>query len=530
MKADRDRRKAIRTLALCLITIMFTFNRSYADDFKPVFNPTLHISRLNSEIKIDGRLDDSGWVHASRISNFVERFPGENLKPDVATDVFITYDDNHLYVAFKCYDDPASIRATMSQRDQFDNDDAVGLLLDTYGNAAWAYELFANPYGVQKDRLWSNTIDEDPGFDIVWESAGVITDSGYQVEMAVPFASLRFPSKDAQTWKIDFWRVHPRKNLKQYSWAAYNNNDQCWVCQWGTVTGIEQVHPGKGLEILPSVIVNQSGSVSAPGLPDSPFKNSDPKAEGSLGGKYSVNSDIAVEAAYNPDFSQIETDAAQIDVNSTIALLYPERRPFFQEGSDIFRTLFNSFYTRTVNDPQFAAKLTARKDRYSLGFVSAYDENTPYMIPLEEQSIVVNPGKSTVNALRGARTLGKDNILGFIVTDRRFNGDGYGTILSADADIKLNDTYSIIGQYIYSFTKEPVNSAAGEGLENITFDQGRYTAVLDGESYSGDGSIAQLRRRARHWNFTLNFDHTSPRYRTETGYDPWNNYRNLNAY
>jgi hypothetical protein len=474
-------------------------------------------------------LDDSCWKNASRVDNFVERFPGKNLPPEVRTEAFITYDDQFLYVAFNCQDDPSRVRATMTQRDQFEGDDNVCLLIDTYGNAAWAYEFFVNPYGVQRDNLWSSITGEDSGFDLVWRSAAQITDSGYQVEMAIPFASMRFPNREVQTWRVDFWRNHPRETHKQYSWAAYNHDDQCWVCQWGTATGIRGVKPGRGLEILPALVASQYGYSTDPADPAAPFADGHGKAEMSLGGKYSVNSDVTLEAAYNPDFSQIEADADQIDVNSTIALLYPERRPFFQEGSDIFRTIFNAFYTRTVNDPQFAAKMTGRINRYSVGFMSAYDENTPYIIPLEERSIIVNTGKSAVNVLRATRSFSQNNQLGFIVTDRRFEagGSGYGTVVGIDSDVMLSPKYSVIGQYVVSYTREPNDQSLSAGLEDITFDDGRHTAVLDGEAFSGDAVIAQLRRRARGWNFTINYDHVAPSYRTQTGYDPWNDYRNI---
>jgi hypothetical protein len=503
-----------------------------AEEFQPIFNPTIEVRRMNSSVELDGKLDDSGWINASRLTNFVERYPGKNLQPAVRTEAMITYDDDHLYVAFYCFDDPSRIRATMAQRDQFEGDDNVVLLIDTYGNAAWAYEFFVNPYGVQRDNLWSRITDEDPGFDLIWKSAAVITDSGYQVEMAIPFASMRFPNKDAQVWKVDFWRNHPRESHKQYSWAAYNHDNQCWVCQWGTMTGINNVKPGRGLEILPAMVGSQSGYLTDWSNPDSPFKNEDAEAELSLGGKYSISSDFTLEGTYNPDFSQIEADAAQIDVNSTISLLYPERRPFFQEGSDIFRTLFNSFYTRTVNDPQFAAKLTGRVNRYSVGFMSAYDENTPYIIPLEERGILINTGKSAVNVVRATRSFAESNQLGFIVTDRRFEGrgDGYGTVAALDGDIKLTQKYSVIAQYVMSYTREPDDSILSAELEGVDFDDNRHSAALDGESYSGDATIAQLRRRARGWNFTVNYDHVHPSYRTETGYDPWNDYRNVFVY
>jgi hypothetical protein len=519
-----------------LVFVLLLLTVGYAKGtFQPVYNPTLEINRANDMIQIDGDLSDPGWIDASRADNFVERSPGDMTEPEVETEAFITYDEKNLYVAFKCYDDPSTIRATMCQRDQFYGDDAVSLLVDTYGDAAWAYEFLVNAYGVQKDYLWSRVHGEDRGFDLIWQSAARITNFGYQVEMAIPFESMRFPNTETQTWKVDFWRNRPRESDTRYSWAAYDRDEQCWPCQWGTVNGIKNVTPGKGLEILPTFVGHQTSQISDFGDPQSPTDNGHFKEELSVGGKYSISSNMTVEGAYNPDFSQIESDAAQIDVNTTIALFYPERRPFFQEGSDIFRTIFNSFYTRTVNDPRFAVKLTGRTNRMNIGFLSALDENTPYIIPLDDRSIMVNSGKSYVNVLRVSSAFGNDHHLGFILTDRRFednfSGDGgSGFIAGIDGDIRLSQNYSIVGQYLTSHTKEPVDTTITSELEDVLFDKNRYTAAFDGESYSGDAFITQFRRRARCWNFTVDYNQVAPAYRTETGYDPWNDYRNFSIY
>jgi hypothetical protein len=174
--------------------------------------------------------------------------------------------------------------------------------------------------------------------------------------------------------------------------------------------------------------------------------------------------------------------------------------------------------------------LTGRVNRYSIGFLSAYDENTPYMIPLSESGLIVNTGKSYANIFRASRTFFEDSQLGIILTDRRFDGGGSGTVAGIDGSIRLLDNYRVVGQYVSSHTKEQVDPEASEGLENIHFDDDKYTAAFDGESYSGDAFITQLRRRGRHWNFTIDYNQVAPSYRTETGYDPWNDYRNFSIY
>ncbi len=525
MKTFATQRK-IQILLLLLISLVFSSLRAIADEsFQPVFKPTLTIEKAAGIIKIDGKLDDVGWENVRKATNFVERSPGDNTKPEVETEAFMTYDDSKLYVALVCHDNPAAIRATMCQRDQFSGDDAACFLVDTYGDAAWAYEFFVNPYGVQKDLLWSSVGGEDPGIDLIWESAALITDSGYQVEMAIPFASIRFPNQDVQTWRVEFWRNRPRESFKQYTWSANDRNEQCWPCQWGTVEGIKNVHPGKGIEILPSIVTYQSGSLKGPR-----FKNDNPDGELSVGGKYAITSDMTVEATINPDFSQIESDAAQIDVNTTYALMYPEKRPFFQEGSDIFRTMFNSFYTRTINDPQLAIKLTGRMGKNSVGFLSALDQNTPYIIPLPEGSVLINPGKSFANILRGSRAFGNNSMIGFMINDRRLDGGGSGTIATFDYDFRLSKSYSTDGQFIASRTIEPVDTSLTSGLKGILFDKGKHTAVFDGESFYGSAFITRLKRNARSWNFLIDYDQVSPSYRTEIGFDPVIDYRNLTVY
>jgi len=517
-----------------LIVIMFSLIVLYATasanlDFEPIYKPTAAVTRAADNIKIDGILTDRAWADAVTLDKFVERSPGDNVKPLVDTKVMLTYDEDNLYVGFVCYDDPSNLRTTMCQRDQFDGDDAVCVMLDTYGDATWAYKLFVNPYGVQKDWLWTNIVGDDSGFDMIWNSAARITESGYQVEIAVPFASIRFPNKDVQNWKMDFWRNHPRDSYHQYSWAAYDRNEQCDPCQWGTIEGIRDVRPGKGIEILPSLIATQAGSVTNAYDPELSFDNDNLDGEISLGGKYSINSDITVEATFNPDFSQIEADATQIDVNTPVALYFPERRPFFQEGQDIFRTLFNSFYTRTINDPQFAAKMTGRSGKYRFGFVSAVDENSYYIIPLEESSVgPFNVGKSYVNIFRAMRAFGEGSQLGFQINDRRYESGGYNTVLALDQRLRLSRTYAIDGQYIATVTKEANNPdlyfnsrSMGDKINTIGF---------DGESFTGYGFITRLRRNSRHWNFFVDYNQVDKAYRTQTGYDPWVNYRNFSIW
>jgi len=324
-------------------------------DFQPRFKPTLNVPRIDETIKIDGILDDTGWLKATREDRFTEVSPGDQVEPPVGSEVWIAYNETHLYVALIAYDNPDEVRVSMRERDEIGLDDYFGIMLDTYGDANWGYELFVNPLGIQMDLRMVSSGNEDMSFDIVWESEGKLTKDGYQVEIAIPFSSLRFPDKKVQTWKANFWRDHQRDVRRRYAWSARDRDNPCFMCQWGSLTGIEDIKPGKNLEIMPNIIGYQSGAINDNSDPKSGFNNEDIDGEASFNVRYGLSSNSSLEVAYNPDFSQIESDADQVDVNTTFALYYSEGRPFFQEGSDLFNTWIDGIYTRSINDPEVAA-------------------------------------------------------------------------------------------------------------------------------------------------------------------------------
>jgi hypothetical protein len=493
-----------------------------AQDYTPVYYPTLVISRAPGEIEIDGELDDPGWRGAAVADNFAEHNPGDQTQPEVDTEVWVTYDDDNLYVAWLCYDDPSEVRASFCERDDIFSDDYVILCLDTYGEATLAYELAANPYGIPGDLLFSSAYGEDISYDMIFETAGRITEFGWVVEMAIPYMRLRFPGTEQQTWRVDFWRNRPRESRYQYSWAAYDRDEDCWPCQWGTVTGISGIRPGTGLDLLPAVLAHQSGSMDG----DGQFSNGVVKSDVSLGVAYDISSELTTEATINPDFSQVESDAAQIDVNTTFALFYPERRPFFQEGSDLFNTYFNAVYTRSVNDPMVAGKVTWRKGSNSVAFLSAYDENSVIILPFEESSAFVANGESFSNVLRARRDLGNQSHLGLIATDRRFQSGGAGSLAGVDGKIRFSASNALRFQVMATRTEEVNNLALTDSAFNETrFDKGQYTAGLDGETFWGHGVYASLNRSAANYWLGADYRERSPTFRADNGFEPSNNQR-----
>jgi hypothetical protein len=519
---------AVITAAALTLVALVTLGVAAVQAFSPQFRPTLEAVPLRGEIVIDGELDDSGWRRAAIARGFTEVSPGDQVEPPVESEAWVTYDDMHLYVALIAYDDPSAIRVSLRERDNIFRDDYFGVLIDTYGDQSRGYELFVNPLGIQGDMLIDADGSEDSSFDAVWWSEGRLTERGYQVEISVPFSSLRFPDADTQSWRVNFWRDHQRDVRRRYAWAATDRDDPCWMCQWGELTGIHGIRPGKHLDVIGSLLGTQSGSLADSDDPNSSFENAKPEGEAGLYVRYGLTSNASATLALNPDFSQVESDAGQIDVNTTTALFYPERRPFFQEGSDLFNTWIDVVYTRSINDPVVAGKLNGRFGATSLIYTVARDENTPLILPFKDQSELLTLGRSTTNIVRARHSLGDRSHIGAIVADRRLDAGGGGTALGADAQIRLSRNYNVEGQVVLSRTAEPDAPELTEDLDVERFDG--LTAAFDGETYLGHALYTSFERNGRVWNLDLNYTEYSPRFRTDTGFTTHNDFREASGW
>jgi hypothetical protein len=484
--------------------------------FQPNVLPELEIARTVGEIEIDGRLDDAGWAGAARALNWSETWPGDNVEPEIGHEAWIAYDDDALYVAWIVTEDPSNVRASLRDRDEVSRDDFVGLILDTYGSGAWAYELFVNPKGVQMDLRWTPN-GEDMGFDVIWETEGRMTDTGWIVEARIPFRSLRFPDNDVQEWRATFWHNRPRESRFRYSWAASDRDDPCWPCQFGTLTGIENVTGGGSIALLPSVTGYTIDGLEDQSDPSSDFGHRDSELEIGVGARYAISSSFSAEATLNPDFSQVESDAAQIDANTTFALFFPERRPFFQEGSDLYDSWLNAIYTRSINDPLWASKLTGRTERTSTGFLIAQDEVSPIILPFEERSTFIAGERSWSAIGRSRYSFGESAFAGALGTFRALEGGGYNVVYGADSMLRFWNNFQLEGQLLVSHTEEsPLGDP--DGSLDGTFDDGRYTEALDGETFTGTAAYVSLEYTAR--NLASDFDYrwTGPTFRADNGF------------
>ena len=492
--------------------------------FSPNTSLDFSIRKFPAAPTIDGKINESVWYSATRVGNFSEISPGDNTQPPVRTEVLVAYDDKNLYIGVICYDpEPNKIRASITDRDNIGNDDFAGILIDTFQDQQTSYEFFVNPYGIQFDqRRLKNR--EDSSFDAVWKSAGEINSIGWTAEIEIPFRSLRFPNRAAQQWGVHFLRIRPRSSREQHSWAPLSRDESCLFCQAGTMSGIEGINTGRNLELLPYIIGSQFGALEDGDNPQSAFSNEPAEFDVGISAKYGLTPNLTLDATINPDFSQVESDAAQISLNTPFALFLDERRPFFLEGSDIFRSEINAVYTRSINDPNGAGKLTGKAGKNTAGYIIAQDAAASIIVPFEDNSNLVLAGESWSNIARYKRDFWSDSFVGLMATDRRYK-DGANTAAGLDWDVTMLEKYSFSGQVLGSYTQEPDDSTLSEDFNGGTFDYGKYTTDFDGESFEGHAIEANFRRNSRHWNFHMFYEDFSPTFRADNGFIGRNNSR-----
>ncbi len=507
--------------------------------FVPNKDKSVTVPRVNNaEIDIDGDLKESAWLKAKRFDNFSEVDPGDNTKPSVNTEAFIFYDDENIYIGYKCYEnDIKSIRKTFTSRDLIFSDDWAGFFFDTYNEKKQAYELIVNPYGIQADLMWNAPGNEDETYDAIWHSAAKIHDNMWTCEMVIPFKSIRFPNRSEQVWNFHLIRNHPRKNREQICWDPISRDDPTLYSHAPVMNGIKDIKGGKNLEVLPYALGSQSGKISDFGNADSDFNNDKVKGQFGVNVKYGITSNLTSDLAINPDFSQVESDAAQVDVNNTFALFYPEKRPFFIEGNDIFKSPMNVVYTRSINNPLFAFKLTGKIGRTDVGYTVAYDQKSPFIIPFQEYSdFIATDRTSTSNIIRLKQAIDKnDSYIGLILTDREvnkdtkkaFDVDGYNRVFGFDGNLRFLENYNVNFQSLRLFSRE-INYP--DYYNPGTFDNGKYTAALDGEYFAGFSNYLSLNRSARHWNFNLSYNDASPVARRDNGFNSNNDFRTVQTW
>ena len=498
-------------IRIFLLSMMFSALAAFASNGEDSNDEKIpcRVPRVNSEVKIDGYLDEEVWSQAVKVDANIEVSPGENIPAPVKTEVYIAYDNSNIYVAFKAYDpSPSQIRVNFCDRDNIWDDDWVLILFDTFNDERRSYDFACNPLGIQADIIESVS-GGGGSWDAIWESDGRITDEGYIVEMAIPFSCLKFPRTEGeQIWGFDAVRSYPRNVRHHIGSFPRDRNNNCYFCQLLKLTGFEDVIPGRDIEMVPtftSLVIQERENWTS-----GPF-NEDYSNELGLTSSWGITNNLKLSATLNPDFSTIEADVIQVDVNNPFEIWYPEKRPFFLEGEDFFETEIDAVHTRTLADPNFGVKLIGKEGKNTIGFFSAQDAVTNFVFPsLEGSDSDVRETKSYGTVLRYLRDFGQSSNIGFLLTDRE-GEEYYNRVFGLDGIFRLGKKDDIQWQVLGSKTHYPEDIAS-------SYDQST-------DAFTGKGIEVDYFHGAEKYNFFAEYKEMSPDFRTDLGFENQNGFR-----
>ena len=408
------------------------------------------VPRLEGDIDIDGALDEAPWAQAARLTAFSQYLPVDGLPAADSTEVLVWYSANDLYVGVRAREPHAPVNATLADRDHVFGDDYVQILLDTFHDGRRALLFAVNPLGVQADgtqteeqrssRMFSAEeasarIDLSP--DYVFDSKGRLTEGGYEVEIRIPFKSLRYPAGEPQTWGINVLRQVQHSGQVQ-TWTPVRRGETSFLAQSGTLEGLAGMRRGLVLDVNP-VVTNQV--LGAPGT-GGDWRYARQSAQWGGNVRWGITTDLTANGTVNPDFSQVESDAAQIAFDPRLALSYPEKRPFFLEGAEQFTAPGNLIYTRRIVDPVAAGKLAGKVAGMDVGLLTAVDDAT-----LSRSG----EDRPVYNLLRLRRPVGERSTVGLTWTDR-VEGSDYNRVGSLDGRF-VSGAYTVTVQGAASRTR-----------------------------------------------------------------------------
>jgi uncharacterized protein DUF5916/cellulose/xylan binding protein with CBM9 domain len=445
------------------------------------------VVRATQPPKIDGALDDVAWTDTSfPLGEWRSYNPLRGEAGAPRTEVFMTYDERNLYFAFHCFDDqPDKIRTTLTRRDNAFNDDWVGLSLDSTSTRQTAYHLMVNPSGIQMDAVNTTSSGERFETDLVWDSAGRITTDGYIVEIALPLQTIRFANGENVRMGILFWR-HVSRTGKSFSWPDMPPGD--WVFNRHSHIVFDRLTQRRLVEMIPSATypINQTRAT-----PDR-WNGAHGDPDAGLSGKFGITSNVTLDGTVNPDFSQVESDAFQVQVNQRFPVFFSEKRPFFMEGLGLFNiagtggdgNMRIAVHTRHIVDPEWGTKLTGTARGFTFGLLSASDE-TPEDIGDRGDTIAGKNKQFTIG--RATYGLGGSNYAGVIATDTEHAGR-HNRVGGGDFSWKFGSAHQVSTTYLYSQTgltqAGDVHGSAAQAT--YTYDTHRLLVISQVENYDRD--------------------------------------------
>ena len=474
-------------------------------------NGGVFVPRSTSEIVIDGVLDDAVWKTAARLDRFYETNPGNNVEPRVRTVALVTYDARYLYVAVQCDDpNPSQIRAPYVDRDNIAGDqDNIALMLDTRNDERTALQLRVNPRGIQADAVNNDaTGSEDFSPDFFYDTAARITATGWTAEYRIPFSSLRYADAEPHTFGIMVIRNYPRDFRYQINSSPQPRGSNCFICHETKLVGLVGLPSGNHLVAAPYATAKESGART----PNGPFANGAGIIDLGLDAKWTPNADTSLDAAANPDFSQVESDVGQLTVNTRFAPFYPEKRPFFLEGQDLFETPIRAVYTRTITSPSWGVRATGRHGASTYTALVADDRGGgSVLLPGPTSSDLAPQDFRSVVAIGRLRQEFGASYAGVLVTDRELQGGSYNRIVGPDVQWRPRQSETVSAQLLVSDTRDLRRPDLAP-----QFTGGRMTShALDGK----------WNHTTETWDWTFEHTDIGRDFRADDGFVPQTGYR-----
>jgi hypothetical protein len=472
----------------------------------------------------------------AKVTGFVQRNPHDGEMVSEETAAYLGYDQKNLYVVFVCFDDPTKVRARMSRREDIDDDDEVAVMFDTFHDRRRAYEFQTTPLGIQWDAIYTETAHQETGgnwdksWDAVWDSQGKVTSRGYVVWMAIPFKSLRFPATKEQEWGILLYRGIVRKNEDAF-WPQVSYKVAGRLGQAATLYGLEGISPGRDIELIPYGIMRGFRALDTRDPYNPYFQNADAQGQFGMDAKFVIHDHFVLDLTASPDFSQVESEDPQITVNQRFEVYFPEKRPFFLENADYFRTPLDLFFTRNIQDPSAGIRLTGKQGPYSVGLMSTDDRGpglaVPSFCPAAETTTIPPECSDNLSGIRSYFTIArlnrdifKQSSVGLIFTDWECPATGESNRVGGiDTRLRFNASWTLDAQAVVgSSNLQGLNIG---NLEN-TCEYGLYPFssgnVGNGSHYAGPADKVEVRRSGLHFNYIGTYSDISPGFVTVPGF------------
>ncbi len=470
-------------------------------------------------------------LQMAKVTGFVQRNPHDGEKVSEETAAYLGYDQKNLYIVFVCFDDPKKVRGRMSRREDIYDDDQVEVMLDTFHDRRRAYAFQTTPLGVQWDAIWTEASrDEvngnfDTSFDTVWDSRGKVTNRGFVVEMAIPFKSLRFPATKQQEWGVILYRGIVRKNEDSY-WPEISSKLEGRLGQAATLYGLEGISPGRDIELIPYGIMRGFRALDTRDPYNPNFQGATAQGQAGLDAKFVIHDHFVLDMTANPDFSQVESEDPQITVNQRFEVYFPEKRPFFLENEDFFRTPFDLFFTRNIQDPSAGIRLTGKEGPYSAGVMSTDDRAPGIAVPgyCPATSPICSNSLSGIRSYftiaRVSRDIFKQSSVGVVYTDWECPTTGESNRLGGvDTRLKFNANWTLEGQAVAASSN--LQGLNAGNLEK-TCEYGLYPFSSgnagNGDHYAGPADKLDLKRDGLHLDYEGIYDDISPGFVSVPGF------------